>query len=106
MSKVTNFKKSGFTPKEKANIVDLSKEIKIDKIEAKSIKTISQKLDNLSSNVGILRVDFVMKEKSLISNMQQLQGQLMANMKNLESKYKIIGRIKSVDYEKNLIILE
>jgi len=106
MSKVTNFKKSGFTPKEKANIVDLSKEIKIDKIEAESIKTVSEQLDNLSISVGMLRVDFVMKEKNLIANMQKLQSQLMANMKNIEAKYKIIGRIKSVDYEKNLIILE
>ena len=106
MSKVTNFKKSGFTPKEKANIVDPSKEIKIDKIEAESIKTVSEQLDNLSISVGMLRVDFVMKEKNLIANMQKLQSQLMANMKNIEAKYKIIGRIKSVDYEKNLIILE
>jgi len=101
MSKKENVKEF-----KRPEVVKPGREILVSKEELESIEKINSEINQLIGILGSMRMDYITKEANMSDRLNMRQKMLQETMANLTKKYHIVGRIKGIDMEKCLLILE
>ena len=90
----------------KAKIDNSKKEVSIEKLEKETLLKIDNEVSIDINRIGILTYQYEIDKKTLLDEIKEKQKQFNNFVKMLSEKYKIIGKIKGIDYSNNKIILE
>jgi len=82
------------------------KTIKLDEKDFILIKQMDRQLVDLNMRLSVLRQDYLIQENKLINSINQARNQVKLILDEFKKKYKIIGEIANIDFEKGVLILK